>query len=102
MDVPSSGPPTAPEQATDLDSAALPGRLEVQEEGPATLLLLVARARKPASGRRSRNLAAQWHLLRRSRIPAPQAHMLPRSGNNPPQPPVRQPKRAALPLPFRH
>ena len=31
------------------------GRLEVQEEGPATLLLPVARARKPASA------ATQWH-----------------------------------------
>ena len=31
------------------------GRLEVQEEGLATLLLPVARARKPASA------ATQWH-----------------------------------------
>lgn len=59
MDVPSSGLTAAPEQAKGFDSAALSGLLEVQEEGQATLLLPVARARKPASGRRSRNLAPQ-------------------------------------------
>ena len=59
MDVPSSGPPAAPEQAKGINSAVLPGRLEVQEEGPATLLLLVMQGRNPASGRRSRNLAAE-------------------------------------------
>ena len=53
--MPSSGLPAAPEQATASDSAALSGRLEVQEEGPATLLLLVMQGRNPASGRRSRN-----------------------------------------------
>ncbi len=37
------------------------GRLAVQEEGPATLLLPVVRARKPALLRRSRNLATPWH-----------------------------------------
>ena len=51
---PSSGLPAAPEQATASDSAALPGRLEVQEEGPATLLLLVMQGRNPALQRRSR------------------------------------------------
>ncbi len=55
MDVLSSGRPGAPEQAIGTNGAALSGLLEVQEEGQATLLLLVARGQNPASGRRRRN-----------------------------------------------
>ena len=44
----------------------LGGLLEVQEEGQATLLLLVVRARKPASGAAGIR-RTQWHLQRRKR-----------------------------------